>query len=203
MVEVPEDLNLDEDSKHGSKTDFELVSDLAQQQLTLEECIAKGEAYLKELKEQHGKICRDLLPSAMDQVGISKFVLVDGSEITIKPVLTANIPAESSIERAEGEDREALIERRIEALAWLETNGGSPLIKREYRLSIPKGDEKAAKKIEDLLKKSGVEHQQRVAVHPGSLSKLIREKLQGSQEVPLETFNVFMGKESKIKLAKK
>ena len=207
MPDIPDDIDLDADAIGGGS--LELVSALAQKQQQLEEEVKALTQQLKEKQEELQTINRDKLPVAMDEVGIKRFTLNDGSEITIKDIVTATFPSDTAIEKADPAEREELVERRERCLEWLHSSGGSPIIKTAIIADFGKGQEELANRLKSFIQEEfGLDAQQKLNIHNGSLVKFIKEKMAqasdpGSSAVPLEDFKVFIGKESRIKPAGK
>ena len=67
------------------------VSSLASAIVTQEEIVSQLEATLKQAKQQLLKLTDDELPAAMNEMNLSKFVLKNGSEVTIKSTYGASI----------------------------------------------------------------------------------------------------------------
>ena len=100
------------------------VSRLAEELIDKEEEVKEAEARLKILKEQARDIAERQLPDAMAEVGMAKFVLTDGSEVTVKPYYSAKI----------GDDK------RDECFNWLQDHGHEALIKDEVSITFNKGE---------------------------------------------------------------
>lgn len=68
------------------------VSRLAQEAALLEQEIAQYEQFVKEKKQALYKITDEQLPEALEEMGLQKFTLTDGAEISVKPIYAASIP---------------------------------------------------------------------------------------------------------------
>lgn len=115
-------------------SDLELLSGLGLRLQELEKEIAEAEARLNVLQAQAREISWKQIPELMDSLNMSKFVLKDGGEITVKQDLRVSLPASP--------------ERRQEVMTWLNENGAEALIRRAFEIQFGKGDEAWAEKFE-------------------------------------------------------
>jgi hypothetical protein len=162
------------------------VSRLAEELIDKEEEVKEAEARLKILKEQSRDIAERQLPDAMAEVGMAKFVLTDGSEVTVKPYYSAKI----------GEDK------RDECFNWLQDHGHEALIKDEVSVTFNKGEHERAEEFKTQLEQQGIEYNGKMGVHPQTLTAFVREQVESGAEFPLELFNVYIGQIAKVKRSK-
>ena len=162
------------------------VSRLAEELIDKEEEVKEAEARLKILKEQARDIAERQLPDAMAEVGMAKFVLTDGSEVTVKPYYSAKI----------GEDK------RDECFNWLQDHGHEALIKDEVSVTFNKGEHERAEEFKTQLEQQGIEYNGKMGVHPQTLTAFVREQVESGAEFPLELFNVYIGQIAKVKRSK-
>ena len=71
--------------------DLSSVGALTKRAKELEKEIEDLEAITKERKEQQRKLLEETIPSMLQELGLSKFSMTDGSEITVKPFYNASI----------------------------------------------------------------------------------------------------------------
>ena len=76
----------------------------ASEMVNLANEIAEMEAEIEEKKKQYREIEAVTLPDMMTGLGIKKFTLGDGSEITIKDVVQASLPSRGAILKAQGDE---------------------------------------------------------------------------------------------------
>lgn len=203
MTEIPDDIDLDADARPDpSQVGLAEISKLAQEQIALQDAIAAMEAAIKQQREALMDISRSRLPAAMDAVGMRKFVLSDGSEVHIKDVISASFPSDSAIDKAKGEDRDELLDRRHRCLEWLDGHGGDPLIKTAVIAELGKGAKDLMDELIEIIKGLGIAPQQKLSIHNGSLTKFLKEKLAMAEDIPMDDFKVFIGQESKITAGK-
>jgi hypothetical protein len=162
------------------------VSRLAEELIDKEEEVKEAEARLKILKEQARDVAERQLPEAMAEVGMAKFVLTDGSEVTVKPFYSAKI----------GDDK------RDECFNWLQDHGHEALIKDELSITFNKGEHERAEEFKSQLEQQGIEYNGKMGVHSQTLTAFVREQVESGAEFPLELFNVYIGQIAKVKRSK-
>ena len=162
------------------------ISSLAEQYTDLDEEIKEAEAQLKVLKEQAREIAEKQLPDAMAEVGVAKFTLTDGSEVTVKPYYSAKISDE----------------KREECFGWLQEHGHEALIKDEVVLTFNRGEHEKAEEFKAQLEEQGLDYSGKMGVHPQTLTAFVKEQVESGAEFPLELFNVYIGQIAKIKRSK-
>jgi hypothetical protein len=162
------------------------VSRLAEELIDKEEEVKEAEARLKILKEQARDVAERQLPEAMAEVGMAKFVLTDGSEVTVKPFYSAKI----------GDDK------RDECFNWLQDHGHEALIKDEVSITFNKGEHERAEEFKSQLEQQGIEYNGKMGVHSQTLTAFVREQVESGAEFPLELFNVYIGQIAKVKRSK-
>ena len=174
------------DSAGSAPAGLGKISRLAEAYTELEEDIKYREALLKSLKEQARNIAEMQLPEAMAEVGMAKFTLTDGSEVTVKPYYGAKISDE----------------KREECFGWLHDNGHEALIKDEVTLTFNRGEHEKAEEFKAALEEQGMEYSGKMGVHPQTLTAFVREQVESGADFPLELFNVYIGQIAKIKRSK-
>lgn len=146
----------------------------------------------EELAQVNGrinKIKQTELPELMSEIGLQKFKLDDGSEISIKEFVRGSIPKDE-------------IEKN-KAFDWLEANELGSIIKTEVVMNFAKGQDNLAKNAIAMLEENGYEPITGKTVHAQTLQATARELLREGKEVPLETLGLFAGKAAEFKSGKK
>lgn len=177
-----------QDSGQVSVSDTALsnIAQLAMKQLTLEERIERGEALLKQLKEELRRVQENELPDAMAEAGMAEFKLTNGGKVTIKPFV--NCVMRKDFKR--------------EAVDWLDSNGHGGLVKREISVTIPKGKkaEELRAKVSKALTDVGVPFEEEANVHPQTLSAWAREMTEDNRAIPEQLFSVYTGRKAVVKV---
>lgn len=190
--------------------DVQKVIAEARKMMKLQLEIEQLESELAAKKAEHFLMATDAMPKIMNNEGVDDLGLANGYRLLLDSVFRANLPAEGTIEKAEGEEQEALQLRRDEGLEWLNDNGGGDIIKTQVKIDLGKGQEefKAAllKEVKRLQASrafaktaKGIIIKEKEEVHPATLAKYLREKVEAGADVPLETFAIFNGQVAQIK----
>ena len=163
--------------------------------------IKRMEAAVLAKKAERSSIEKELLPTAMEQAGVSSFVTASGRSVKVDEVVSGHIPALSSIEKAKGEDRTVLENRRMEAIDIVR-NKWPGLIKTEVSVSLGKGETELASRIVGLLREEfSVAASVDETIHPASLNSHFKQlKEDGKlEEIPIAPFALYVGPIAKIK----
>ena len=184
MTEIKDQINFEIDSEQVNVNDdgIQSISVLAETQVDLEKQIEDKENEMKVLKEKHRRISQDLLPEALLEAGVSEFKLKDGTKVSTLTYYSARITPD---------DRE-------EAFNWLRENDFADLIKNTVSVSFGRDEDDAAKELLDELSSNGMNTTQKEWVEPMTLKAFVREQVEKGADLPLETFNVYIGQKSKI-----
>ena len=192
-------------TKPNSKdmADHNTLASLGKQALLVAAQIKQAEDNLKELRASEHDLLHDKLPAAMGNVGMNNFEMEDGSSIKLQNIVKASIPAASTIMKAKGDDRDALIDRRTEALKFLrKSKDGKAIIKQTVTIELGKGQNKLANDFIEQAKASKLIFTKDESVHAGSLSKYVGELLEQNKSVPFDVLGVYTGNIAKVTPAK-
>ncbi len=158
------------------------ISALAQQQVDAEQRVAELEERLNQANEILTRIRDVQLPDAMISVGMESFSLKDGTSIMVSKFYSASIPRE----------------RQIEAFAWLRSNQFGEIIKREIKSRFGKGEDEAASALTKILAEKKIPFEDKESVHPQTLKAFVRERIEAGENLPMESFGVFIGNRAKV-----
>lgn len=126
------------------------VSQLAEKLRLQTELVDGLEQSLKDAKQTLYKLRDDILPTALQELGLTGLSLADGSKVTVKPVYGGHI-SEANKEPAH---------------QWLRDNGFGDIIKNTVSCQFGKGeDEQAAQFYEELTRQGLVVNQKRKSMH--------------------------------------
>ena len=162
------------------------VSRLANEAATLEQKLAEQERAMKDTKAALHKITDEQLPEALEEMGLQKFILTDGSEISVKPVYSASIPKD----------------RREEAFQWLRDHEFGDLVKNNVTVTFGRGEDEDAKEFLNLCGSQGYAPDQLQKVEPMTLKAWLRERVEAGDAVPLDLFGAFISQRATIKRSK-
>tara|TARA_R100001015_G_C4515495_1_gene85956 strand:- start:54 stop:635 length:582 start_codon:yes stop_codon:yes gene_type:complete len=156
--------------------------------------IQSQEEKLERLNEEYKQAKRDLLaltdqelPALMQEIGLSKVELSDGSKVSVKPIYSGNITAAN---------QEA-------AFGWLRENNFGDIIKNEVKAAFGAGEDEAAASFIKAAAEIGVETTEKQGVHHSTLRAWIKERVESGDDFPTELFGAFIGQRAKIERGSK
>ena len=161
---------------------LELVSKKAKELLELEKLIDQKQAELKEVQNKYKKVSEEDIPSMLSELGLSEITLTDGSKINTAQYYSARITPD----------------KQDEAFAWLTNNGHGDIIKNTVSVSFGREDNDSALKLADELAGQGLDPTQKKWVEPMTLKAFVREQVENGNDLPIETFNVYIGQKTKV-----
>ena len=178
-------------SKHNlTNEDLSTLTGMADAIIRQDEYTKKVEGELKEAKKKLLKMTDEDLPTMMTEANTIKFVMEDGSEVSIKPQYGASIR----------------VDNRPTAYQWLRDNGFGYLIKNQIIVRFGVDEDEIATEfmnfIEGHLK---VKYQkenlvsQVEKIEPMSLRTWVKERNENGEEFPMELFGAFIGQRAVIK----
>jgi hypothetical protein len=160
-----------------------------QKQRDLTKQIADLENTLSVTKEKLRRVQEQDLPEAMDAVGMSKFVMDDGTTVTVKAFYAASIPDD----------------RKEEAFDWLKEHDFDGMIKADVKVSFGKGEFEIAKSFVEFIRgfnEKAIDPEYKENVHWQTLRAFVKEQIEGGKPLPLDMFGVFAGRKAELKLPK-
>jgi len=158
------------------------LSELCAQQVRIDEDIKHLEEALKLKSSLRRKLSQEIIPAKMSELGLESISLDSGEVIKVKQLIQASIP----------------VKHREVAFQWLRDNGHGDLIKNQVSATFGKGEDNAASDFLNKVEALGLQPQQKVWVEPMTLKAFVREQVTKGSELPMETFGVFVGAETKI-----
>ena len=137
---------------------------------------------LKSIKAAYRKYAKELVPDAMDELGMQSLTTSNGVDITISDDLHVHIS-------------EA---KKPEAFNWLRDNNHEDIIKNQVVVSFNKNEDNVAGAFYSDAVSGGHDVQRKETVHNGTLRAFVREMRNKGIQVPIETFGVYEGRIAKI-----
>lgn len=189
--DVLEQAAADAAASKPNETSVEAVSKLVQEQMALEDRIAKGEQLLKDLKADLEEIQDRKLPDAMLDAGISRFDTEAGHSVKIDKAYYA------SVTKANQGD----------FYQWLEDEGHDAMIDATVTFKMGKGQYVEAKAFLETLKTGPLGNQLPVeptvdgTIHWATLRAFAREQTEEGNEL-FENMSVHFVNRAKIKRTK-
>ena len=171
----PEEKTINDTSLKDLTKRSEELGELLSSYADLEEQMGKLKAKTRELSEI-------IIPNMLSELGLSEITLKDGSKIATTTYYSARITDEN----------------REEAFAWLDENGFSDIIKNTVSVSFGREEDDSAKRLLETLDTDGYKTAQKKHVEPMTLKAFVREQVEKGSDLPLETFNVYIGQKTKV-----
>lgn len=174
---------------------LEAIRAKAREAKSLELEIEDAEERIKQMKVRLNAITMTELPDLMtaagvDNVGVTAMGNMPAFEAKLKPFYSASIPAD-------GDEAQ-----RIAAFKALEAANAADLIKTTVTVDFPKEERKAVAAFIKKLPKN-VKHTVKAAVHKGTLTKWLREKIEDTGTLPdpdfMKLINGFVGRVVELK----
>jgi hypothetical protein len=165
-----------------SEENLSALSRLATTLETLEAELAENTRKAEQIKAQIERLETDLIPAAMDKIGMADFRLTNGAKVVVQPITRASIPAA----------------RKQEAFAWLRAHNAGTLIKQEITLSFGKGQDKKAHQTLQILKDLGLDPENKENVAWNTLTAWVKEQLASGANLPKDVLGIWVGRKAKI-----
>ena len=142
-----------------------------------EKNIATLEETLKEAKKKLLKLTDEDMPAVMQEVGMNKFELDDGSTVEVKPTYGASI----------------LVDNRPQAY---------DIIKNNVICSFGRGEDDKASAFKAFAAKEGYGANQKTEIHSQTLRAFVKERVEAGDAFPMELFGAWVGQRAVIKRGK-
>ena len=140
------------------------------------------EKLLKTEQEESRRLSEEVIPTLMQQAGVSSIKLEDGSSVTVSPYYYAKIPED----------------KKHEAFNWLRDNNFGDLIKNNVSVSFGKGEDSDAVKLKATLEKQGLVVDQKQDIHWQTLRGFVREQMEKNNNIPSEMFGLYVANRTKL-----
>jgi len=163
-------------------TNLKSLADQVKNLRDLEDQVKRDEELLKDKKRDIEKISGEIIPTLLSEMGLSSLKLADGSAVEVKPYYAANIS----------------VKNREAAYNWLRENGLGDIIKNDVTVSFGRNEDNKAAEYANLAKGQGYQPTQKLKVEPMTLKALVRERIEKGLDMPMDTFNVFVGNRTKL-----
>lgn len=168
---------------------LERIKFFGEKQRKLTKQIAETENNLSMLKENLRRVMEQDLPEAMDEVNMQKFVLDDGTAVTVKAFYAASIPED----------------RKEEAFEWLKEHDFDGMIKADVKVTFGKGEFAIAQSFVNFIRgfnEKAIDPEYKESIHWQTLRAFVKEQIEGGQPLPLDMFGVFVGRKAELRLPK-
>jgi hypothetical protein len=151
--------------------------------LQLKRRMAEAEEAHKAARERFQQFEREEVPTIMQEVGLRRVELEEGTTIEIVDGIETRI----SEKNAEA------------AMAWLQKNGYAGIIRSEAKFTFGVGGEAELEKLIEAAHFIGLEPVLKETVHPQTLKAFVKERLAEGAPIPFDAFSINQFKQAKIK----
>ena len=182
MSELVQQMEKDQTEVLDRTENIKSLADQVKKLRDLEDQDKTEEQALKDKEKEIERISGEVIPTLLSEMGLSSLKLADGSAVDVKPYYSANIS----------------LKNRESAYSWLRQNGLGDIIKNEVSVSFGRGEDNKAAEYANLAKGQGYQPTQKLKVEPMTLKALVRERIENGLEMPMDTFNVFVGNRTKL-----
>lgn len=170
------------DDKPMGDASLKALSEKSNELQNLDNQIKDVEEELGKLKSKYRELSEVDIPSMLSELGLSEITLADGNKISTATYYSARISDD----------------KRDEAFGWLNDNGFADIIKNTVSVSFGRDEDDSARKLVDSLEDNGYATAQKKWVEPMTLKAFVREQVEKGSDLPLETFNVYIGQKTRI-----
>ena len=137
---------------------------------------------LDDIKAQHRRYERELVPDAMDALGMRALTTDSGVQVNVKDDIHASISKDNM----------------SQAYEWLRTNNHGDLIKNQVQVTFNRNQDNLAGDFYADAMQKGLDVERKERVHPSTLKAWVREMRTKGVAVPMETFGVYEGRIAKM-----
>ena len=168
--------------EQADTSEYKTVASLARQIQDEEEYISSLEKDLKGAKKKLTQLTEHDLPSLLEEIGMLKFELNDGSKVIVQQIYSASIP----------------VANRPKAFQWLRDKGYGDIIKNVISCEFGMGEDQKAHDFRDTATQNGFEIKQNTTVHSSTLKSFVKERCDKGDEFPMDLFGAYIGQKAKI-----
>ena len=168
-------IDIDQDNVKSISDKCHQLNELQSQLKEKEEAISIIKNKVRDMEER-------IIPEMMQEAGVSKIQLKDGTVVEVNPFYAAKIP-ESRVE---------------EAFSWLRGKGFEDLIKNTVTASFGRGQDNQVSELISVCEKFGFNYNKKEKVEPMTLKAFVREQVEGGKELPFDLFGVYIANKTKI-----
>ena len=174
-IEKMSSIDIDQDN-------IKSISDKCHQLNKLQQQIKEEEEKLSLLKNKARDFEERIIPEMMQEAGVSKLKLEDGTEVEVKPFYAAKIPES----------------RTEEAFGWLRSNGFEDLIKNTVTASFSRGQDNQVSELIRICEEMKFGYVKKEKVEPMTLKAFVREQVESGKKLPFDLFGVYIANKTKL-----
>lgn len=159
------------------------ISQLCNKLISQRKAVELAEIALKNAEAAERHLSEEVIPTKMQEAGISSLTLTDGSSVEVSPYYYAKI----------SEDKKA------DAFDWLRKNNFADLIKNNLTVTFSKGEDSSAVQLKAELEKKGLVVDQKEDIHWQTLRGFVKEQVEKGNAIPSDLFGLYVANRTKIK----
>ena len=165
-----------------SEISLKTLTDKANKMVELEQLVEEKQASLKSTQKELKTLSEEDIPALLSEVGLSEITLTNGKKISTSAYYYGRITEHN----------------QQEAFEWLQDNGHGDIIKNVVSVSFGRDEDVNAEKLLSNLQDNGYTTNGKKWVEPMTLKAFIREQVESGNDLPLETFNVYVGQKTRM-----
>ena len=165
-----------------SQDNVKSITDKCHQLQELQKQYKEKEEELSKIKSQVRDMEERIIPEMMQEAGVSKIKLKDGTEVEVKPFYAAKIP-ESRVD---------------EAFGWLRGQGFEDLIKNTVTANCNRGQDNQVSELIKVCEEHGFAYSKKEKVEPMTLKAFVREQVESGKKLPFDLFGVYIANKTKL-----
>ena len=165
-----------------SQENIKSISDKCHQLQQLQKQYKEKEEELSKIKSQVRDMEERIIPEMMQEAGVAKIKLKDGTEVEVKPFYAAKIP-ESRVD---------------EAFGWLRGQGFEDLIKNTVTANFNRGQDNQVSELIKVCEDHGFAYSKKEKVEPMTLKAFVREQIESGNKITFDLFGVYISNKTKI-----
>jgi hypothetical protein len=162
---------------------MKLLADAVQKLSKVQAQIAQAEQAMAALKETEKTLATKTIPDMFDELGMKKFSLTNGTEVSVDTGFASNISSD----------------HQLEAFAWLSANGHDGLIKHDLTVKLKRNEQELYDDIKKDLQILGADFNDKEYIHPQSLKAFVNEQMNNGSDIPQDVFGVYPIRVAKLK----
>jgi hypothetical protein len=181
-----DDLEADKRQVLPQDDQLQMLANLADHYETMEDEVADAEASLEAAKERFRRLREETIPDRMQEFGVKKIVLSDGSTLAYSDFYAGKVLND------EGYD-------------WLEANGYQDAVKTELKIETSRVDRAALDRVMSFLMTAGFQNmsaKEKQSIHHMTLGATIKELTKQGRELPKDLFETYIGTRATLKKGK-
>ena len=165
-----------------SKVDMQGLSEAVKNLVHWQRVEVTKQEELKSIQDKIKKLSEEIIPEAMLTLGLDQFKLDNGLKLSVVDNVYAHISEE----------------KKPEAYNWLRDNNLGSIIKNEIGVQFDKTQDAEAMDLKARLSSEGLPVTHKDSIHPSTLRSTVKELVKKGVAVPEDTFNIYIGKKTRI-----